>query len=59
MTNNYNDSFAGAPYFISKGEPLSADGMTAALNTREKVANKVTGLSSASTDDAGKNIYVA
>ncbi|MDR1113844.1 MAG: hypothetical protein LBL50_01985 [Candidatus Margulisbacteria bacterium] len=40
MANNYTDSFAGEPYFIEKGEQLSAAGMTAALNTKEKVANK-------------------
>ncbi|MDR1453266.1 MAG: hypothetical protein LBJ25_04765 [Candidatus Margulisbacteria bacterium] len=51
VTDNYTDKFEGTPYFIKKGEQLSAAGMTAALNTREKVANKVTGLSGASTDD--------
>ncbi|MDR1453322.1 MAG: hypothetical protein LBJ25_05050, partial [Candidatus Margulisbacteria bacterium] len=60
MANDYTDNFAGEPYFISKGEPLSAAGMTAALNTREKVANKATSLSSASTDDeypSAKAVY--
>ena len=42
MASDYTDSFAGTPYFIKKGEPLSADGMTAALNTKEKVAKKQT-----------------
>ncbi|MDR1323829.1 MAG: hypothetical protein LBK68_05250 [Candidatus Margulisbacteria bacterium] len=40
MANDYTDSFAGDPYFIKKGEQLSAVGMNAALNTKEKVANK-------------------
>ncbi|MDR1324318.1 MAG: hypothetical protein LBK68_07785 [Candidatus Margulisbacteria bacterium] len=40
MAGNYTDSFAGDPYYILKGEQLSAAGMTAALNTKEKVANK-------------------
>ncbi|MDR1323033.1 MAG: hypothetical protein LBK68_01180 [Candidatus Margulisbacteria bacterium] len=50
MVNNYTDSFAGDPYFIKKGEQLSAAGMTAALNTKEKVANKVTTVNNQSTD---------
>jgi hypothetical protein len=41
MASNYTDSFAGGPYFIKKGEQLSAAGMNAALNTKEKVANTV------------------
>jgi hypothetical protein len=40
MASDYADSFAGEPYFIQKGEQLSAAGMNAALNTKEKVANK-------------------
>ncbi|MDR1324015.1 MAG: hypothetical protein LBK68_06235 [Candidatus Margulisbacteria bacterium] len=40
MANDYTDKFEGTPYFIKKGEQLSAAGMTAALNTKEKVANK-------------------
>jgi microcystin-dependent protein len=54
MANNYTDKFEGTPYFIKKGEQLSAAGMTAALNTKEKVENKITsetGLSGVSTDD--------
>ncbi|MDR1453078.1 MAG: hypothetical protein LBJ25_03780 [Candidatus Margulisbacteria bacterium] len=61
-TNNYTDNFEGTPYFIKKGEQLSAAGMTAALNTREKVANKATSLSSASTDieyPSAKAVYDA
>ncbi|MDR1114097.1 MAG: hypothetical protein LBL50_03295 [Candidatus Margulisbacteria bacterium] len=50
MANNYTDSFAGEPYFIKKGEQLSAAGMTVALNTKEKVANKVTTINNQSTD---------
>jgi hypothetical protein len=50
MANNYTDSFAGDPYFIHKGEQLSAAGMTAALNTKEKVANKTDTLSNSSTE---------
>ncbi|MDR1324155.1 MAG: hypothetical protein LBK68_06955 [Candidatus Margulisbacteria bacterium] len=47
MTNadNYNDTYSG----IATGEPLSAATMTAALNTKEKVANKQVD----STDAAG------
>ncbi|MDR1322919.1 MAG: hypothetical protein LBK68_00610 [Candidatus Margulisbacteria bacterium] len=40
MAGNYTDSFAGDPYYILKGEQLSAAGVNAALNTKEKVANK-------------------
>ncbi|MDR1323544.1 MAG: hypothetical protein LBK68_03805 [Candidatus Margulisbacteria bacterium] len=40
MAGNYTDSFAGNPYYILKGEQLSAAGVNAALNTKEKVANK-------------------
>ncbi|MDR1323922.1 MAG: hypothetical protein LBK68_05740 [Candidatus Margulisbacteria bacterium] len=36
MANNYTDSYDG----IATGAPLSAAKMTAALNTKEKVANK-------------------
>jgi hypothetical protein len=50
MASDYTDSFAGDPYFIKKGEQLSAAGMNAALNTKEKVANKVTTIDSNSTD---------
>ncbi|MDR1324081.1 MAG: hypothetical protein LBK68_06570 [Candidatus Margulisbacteria bacterium] len=50
MASNYTDSFAGDPYYILKGEQLSAAGMTAALNTKEKVANKVTTINNQSTD---------
>jgi hypothetical protein len=49
MASNYADKFEGTPYFIKKGELLSAEGMTAALNTKEKVANKQVD----STDTAG------
>jgi hypothetical protein len=51
MADDYTDSFAGEPYFIHKGEQLSAAGMTKALNTKEKVANKVASLSSTFTTD--------
>ncbi|MDR1114388.1 MAG: hypothetical protein LBL50_04795 [Candidatus Margulisbacteria bacterium] len=50
MASNYTDSFAGDPYFIKKGEQLSAAGMTTALNTKEKVVNKVTTINNQSTD---------
>ncbi|MDR1323476.1 MAG: hypothetical protein LBK68_03455 [Candidatus Margulisbacteria bacterium] len=50
MANNYTDSFEGNPYYIKKGKQLSAAGMTAALNTKEKVANKVTTINNQSTD---------
>jgi hypothetical protein len=50
MANDYADSFAGDPYFIHKGEQLSAAGMTKALNTKEKVANKTTTIDGSSTD---------
>jgi hypothetical protein len=50
MASDYTDSFAGEPYFIKKGEQLSAAGMTTALNTKEKVANKVTTIDDSSTD---------
>jgi hypothetical protein len=50
MANDYTDSFAGEPYFIKKGEQLSAAGMTVALNTKEKVANKTDTLSSSSIE---------
>jgi hypothetical protein len=58
MANNYTDNFAGEPYFIKKGEPLSADGMTAALNTREKVANKKDTINNSSTEyPSSKAVY--
>ncbi|MDR1452937.1 MAG: hypothetical protein LBJ25_03060 [Candidatus Margulisbacteria bacterium] len=58
MANDYTDNFAGEPYFISKGEQLSAAGMTAALNTREKVANKTDTLSNSSTEyPSAKAVY--
>ncbi|MDR1323685.1 MAG: hypothetical protein LBK68_04525 [Candidatus Margulisbacteria bacterium] len=50
MASNYTDSFAGDPYYILKGEQLSAAGVNAALNTKEKVANKVTTINNQSTD---------
>jgi hypothetical protein len=50
MANNYTDSFAGDPYFIQKGEQLSAAGMNAALNTKEKVANKKDTISNSVTE---------
>jgi hypothetical protein len=50
MANDYTDKFEGDPYFIKKGEQLSAAGMTKALNTKEKVANKTTTISNSSTD---------
>ncbi|MDR1323625.1 MAG: hypothetical protein LBK68_04210 [Candidatus Margulisbacteria bacterium] len=46
MANNYTDSYDG----IATGAPLSAAKMTAALNTKEKVANKVTTINNQSTD---------
>jgi hypothetical protein len=46
MANDYTDSYDG----IVTGAPLSAAKMTAALNTKEKVANKVTSLSGIITD---------
>jgi hypothetical protein len=59
MANNYTDSFAGEPYFIKKGEPLSADGMTAALNTREKVENKKDTINNSSTEyPSSKAVYI-
>ncbi|MDR1324338.1 MAG: hypothetical protein LBK68_07885 [Candidatus Margulisbacteria bacterium] len=54
MANNYTDSFAGDPYYILKGEQLSAAGMTAALNTKEKVANKQ--ICSATTGDTADTL---
>ncbi|MDR1114128.1 MAG: hypothetical protein LBL50_03455 [Candidatus Margulisbacteria bacterium] len=60
MANNYTDSFEGNPYYIKKGEQLSAAGMNAALNTKEKVANKVITINSQSTDaqyPSAKMIY--
>jgi hypothetical protein len=62
MASDYTDSFAGDPYFIHKGEQLSAAGMNAALNTKEKVANKVTTIDSNSTDahyPSAKAVYSA
>ena len=46
LANNYTDSFAGDPYNIASGKPLSAAGVNAALNTREKVANKTDAIDS-------------
>jgi hypothetical protein len=46
MANDYTGNYEG----IATGEPLSSEKMTAALNKMEKVANKVTSLSSSSTD---------
>ncbi|MDR1113471.1 MAG: hypothetical protein LBL50_00045 [Candidatus Margulisbacteria bacterium] len=58
MANNYTDSFAGEPYFIKKGEQLSAAGMTAALNTKEKVANKKDTINNDSTEyPSSKAVY--
>ncbi|MDR1452710.1 MAG: hypothetical protein LBJ25_01865 [Candidatus Margulisbacteria bacterium] len=58
MANDYTDSFAEEPYFISKGEQLSAAGMTAALNTREKVANKKDTVVNSSTEyPSAKAVY--
>ncbi|MDR1452503.1 MAG: hypothetical protein LBJ25_00800, partial [Candidatus Margulisbacteria bacterium] len=50
MTNagNYSDTYTG----ITKGAPLSAATMTAALNTKEKVANKQV----SSTDDTADTL---
>ncbi|MDR1453845.1 MAG: hypothetical protein LBJ25_07740 [Candidatus Margulisbacteria bacterium] len=51
VTNNYNDKFEEAPYFIKKGEQLSAAGMTAALNTKENVNNKKDTLSNSNSTE--------
>jgi hypothetical protein len=51
VRNNYTDSFEGEPYSIASGKPLSAAGVNAALNTREKVANKTANLSGTFTTD--------
>jgi hypothetical protein len=62
MASDYTDSFAGEPYFIHKGEQLSAAGMTKALNTKEKVANKVTVINDGSTDaqyPSAKAVYAS
>ncbi|MDR2428990.1 MAG: hypothetical protein LBD62_04215, partial [Candidatus Margulisbacteria bacterium] len=50
MADNYTDSFEGDPYFIKKGEQLSAAGVNAALNTKENVANKKDTVSNSSTE---------
>ncbi|GBR72864.1 phage tail fiber protein [Candidatus Termititenax aidoneus] len=39
-TGSYSDNFEETPYYIKRGEPLSAEGMNAALNTREKITHK-------------------
>ncbi|MDR1114259.1 MAG: hypothetical protein LBL50_04125 [Candidatus Margulisbacteria bacterium] len=58
MANNYTESFAGDPYYILKGEQLSAAGMTAALNTKEKVANKKDTVNNDSTEyPSSKAVY--
>jgi hypothetical protein len=58
MANDYTDKFEGEPYFIKKGEPLSAAGMTAALNTKEKLANKKDTISNSSTEyPSSKAVY--
>jgi hypothetical protein len=60
MASNYTDSFEGAPYFIKKSEQLSAAGVNAALNTKEKVENKVTTINSQATDaqyPSAKTVY--
>jgi hypothetical protein len=58
MANDYTDSFAGDPYYILKGEQLSAAGMTIALNTKEKVANKKDTVNNDSTEyPSSKAVY--
>ncbi|MDR1114214.1 MAG: hypothetical protein LBL50_03895, partial [Candidatus Margulisbacteria bacterium] len=58
MANNYTDKFEGTPYFIKKGEQLSAAGMTAALNTKENVANKKDTVNNDSTEyPSSKAVY--
>ncbi|MDR1323555.1 MAG: hypothetical protein LBK68_03860 [Candidatus Margulisbacteria bacterium] len=54
MANDYTDKFEGTPYFIKKGEQLSAAGMTAALNTKEKVANKTDAISSSNSSSTAQ-----
>ncbi|MDR1323163.1 MAG: hypothetical protein LBK68_01870 [Candidatus Margulisbacteria bacterium] len=58
MANDYTEKFEGTPYFIKKGEQLSAAGMTAALNTKEKVANKKDTINNSSTEyPSSKAVY--
>ncbi|MDR1323335.1 MAG: hypothetical protein LBK68_02740 [Candidatus Margulisbacteria bacterium] len=54
MANNYTDKFEGTPYFIKKGEQLSAAGMTAALNTKEKVTNKTDTIDSSNSSSTAQ-----
>jgi hypothetical protein len=60
MANDYTDSFAGEPYNIASGKPLSAAGVNAALNTREKVDNKKDTISNSATEyPSSKAVYDA
>jgi hypothetical protein len=60
MASDYTDSFAGEPYFIHKGEQLSAAGMNAALNTKEKVANKTDTINNSTAEyPSSKAVYDA
>jgi hypothetical protein len=54
MASNYTDSFAGDPYYILKGEQLSAVGVNAALNTKEKVANKTDAIDSSNNSSTAQ-----
>ncbi|MDR1453498.1 MAG: hypothetical protein LBJ25_05950 [Candidatus Margulisbacteria bacterium] len=62
MANNYTDTtdtdFKGENYNIDEGKKLSAEGMRAALHTKENVVNKKDTLSSSSTEyPSAKAVY--